>query len=538
MSELLPRALEGALHRAWSRASVVVLEGPRHAGKTALARMLVPPERFFRLDDPATMATATASPRAWVESLPVGSAIDEAQLLPGLMLEIKRRVDDAGGGPGQLLLTGSHRLARDELGGTDPLVGRAARLQLLPLSQSELGGDPRDVISAWFDEHPRDWSCSPSMTEDMHARIRRGGFPAIRNIDANTLGDWQRDYAAGMIGSGLSGRDSARLDRLFRWLCGNSGREQNKAKFAQANDMAVRTLDEYLTELSQLLLVAELQPFDLDAAKQVIKRPKVFVIDPVFIGNHTDGPAFETFVACELQRLLTASSTHAKLSWLRCKSFEVDFILEREDGKMIVIEVKSARECGRNDFKNIRACKEAYPDKFAKGFVLHCGDHAQRHDDDMWSLPFSALWSVGASQRLVKVPSSKLGRDALVAATSKLRKQRESDVEHAQRFSERLRNELHAQLAGVAILQDRKFEDPTTVYEGTLRSMRGEFWANIAIYRGIYGWLSSWSPFDPAYPDEFPDDPDVTQHPKAQTDDELIDRLLGWLANYITHHLR
>jgi uncharacterized protein len=527
MDEHLPRALEGALNRAWSRASVVVLEGPRHAGKTELARKLVPPERFFRLDDRATMAAAAASPRAWVESLPMGSAIDEAQLLRGLTLEVKRRVDDAGGGPGQLLLTGSHRLARDELGGTDPLVGRAARLQLLPLSQGELAGDPRDVITAWFTDNPRDWSCPPSLTDDMHARIQRGGFPAIRNINATTLDVWQRDYTAGIIGSGLSGRDSARLDRLFQWLRGNSGREQNKAKFAQANDMAVATLNGYLDDLKELLLVAELHPFDLDAAKKVIKRPKVFVIDPVFASNHKDGPAFETFVACELQRLLSASSTHAKLSWLRNESFEVDFIVERDDGKMIIIEVKSGRECGHNDFKNIRACKETYPKKFHRGFVLHCGDHALRHDDDMWSLPFSALWSVGTSQRMATAPPSRPGRDALAAAAAKHRQGHENEAKRSKRLKELLHKELNEHLGGVAKLKQLDRASRAPAYFGSLQTMTGIFWARFIIEMSGGSLLCRWLP-DQNELNDVPGNFEFYDLPSP--DDELVDAVLGWLA--------
>jgi hypothetical protein len=29
--------------------------------------------------------------------------------------------------------------------------------------------------------------------------------------------------------------------------------------------------------------------------------------------------------------------------------------------------------------------------------VLHCGDHARRYEDDLWSFPISLLWSIGES---------------------------------------------------------------------------------------------------------------------------------------------
>jgi hypothetical protein len=40
---------------------------------------------------------------------------------------------------------------------------------------------------------------------------------------------------------------------------------------------------------------------------------------------------------------------------------------------------------------------EEYPDRFHRGFVLHCGDHARRCEDDLWSFPISLLWSIGES---------------------------------------------------------------------------------------------------------------------------------------------
>lgn len=76
--------------------------------------------------DPTVLAAAAASPSGLIEQVTTPALIDEAQLVPELLLPIKRRVD-LDTRPGSFLPTGSSRLGRAQLGGSDPLAGRPAR---------------------------------------------------------------------------------------------------------------------------------------------------------------------------------------------------------------------------------------------------------------------------------------------------------------------------------------------------------------------------------------------------------------------------
>jgi uncharacterized protein len=403
---------------------VVVLEGPRAAGKTRLAELIVGRERLFRLDDPGTRSAAEQSLRAWIEQLPVGSAIDEAQLIPGISVEAKRIADDANSQPGRLLLTGSHRLSRTELGGSDPLAGRAKRFTLLPFTQSELAGEPRDVISALFNEGPSTWSAPAITQQEMRSRIVRGGFPGVQNFEERDLSDWQQTYATSVVGDTTTGRDVERLARLFRWIAASSGLEQNILSFSDANDLNRKTVSEYLNLLRQLFLIFDV-PNLATGAKQQELPTHLFVVDPIFTAaalklteksgaaTSEEGRAFETFVACELSRLLGASHTSATLHWWKRVSpkpkVEVDLILKRADNRLVAFEVKASREFISQDFAGLRRLREEFPDRFHRGFVIHCGDNIVRVEENLWAVPFSLLWSIGdllADPRSRAIPKS------------------------------------------------------------------------------------------------------------------------------------
>lgn len=90
---------------------VTVVVGPRACGKTTLVHRLVEEgvyQRYVSFADPGVRAAAAASPLLFVESLPIGTVIDEAQLVPEVLVPIKEIVD-ATGRPGHFLLSLTER---------------------------------------------------------------------------------------------------------------------------------------------------------------------------------------------------------------------------------------------------------------------------------------------------------------------------------------------------------------------------------------------------------------------------------------------
>ena len=103
---LVPRHVHPRIEAALKDTRVVLIVGPRQAGKSTLARQFTGPARpYVTLDDAAALQAARGDPVGFVRGLK-RAVIDEVQRAPELMLAIKESVD-RDQEPGRFLLTGS-----------------------------------------------------------------------------------------------------------------------------------------------------------------------------------------------------------------------------------------------------------------------------------------------------------------------------------------------------------------------------------------------------------------------------------------------
>jgi hypothetical protein len=148
---LYPRLIETRIAEAMADTPVVLVAGPRQAGKTTLVRQMAAQEmRYLTLDDELTLLAAKEDPVGMIRSLD-RAVIDEVQRAPQLLLAIKKTVDEDRR-PGRFLLTGSANLMALPTV-ADSLAGRMETLTLLPLSQSEIHGSKANWIDSAFAGH-------------------------------------------------------------------------------------------------------------------------------------------------------------------------------------------------------------------------------------------------------------------------------------------------------------------------------------------------------------------------------------------------
>ena len=145
---MYPRFVESRVREALSDTRVVLLCGPRQAGKTTLASCIAGGDLpFLTLDDATVREAASNDPVGFVRDLD-RAVIDEVQRAPDLMLAIKAAVD-ADPRPGRYLLTGSANLMTLPRV-ADSLAGRMAIIRLLPLAQSEIRETPSHFLARAF----------------------------------------------------------------------------------------------------------------------------------------------------------------------------------------------------------------------------------------------------------------------------------------------------------------------------------------------------------------------------------------------------
>ena len=190
VSQLYPRHIVSRVSEALADTPVVMIVGPRQAGKTTLVRQLAGQDRkYFTLDDALTLLSAQEDPVGFIRGLD-SAIIAEIQRAPELLFAIKKAVDEDRR-PGRFLLTGSANLMALPTV-ADSLAGRMEILTLLPLSQSEL----YDSSNNWLDEAFAGKLPSVSVSvlgNELTETVLRGGYPeAISRTTQRRRMTWGR----------------------------------------------------------------------------------------------------------------------------------------------------------------------------------------------------------------------------------------------------------------------------------------------------------------------------------------------------------
>ena len=419
LSPLLPRGAVPQLEKLLAAAPVVILEGPRASGKTAIGEMLIESGVMAtRVDlaDPTVLAAAAASPTSFVDSLRTPAFLDEAQLLPELPLAIKRRVD-RDREKGAFVLTGSSRLGRTQLGGSDPLAGRALRLRLWPMTQGELAGKPVNLVSLLASAKPLPSALPKAQISrtGLIRRIRRGGLPGMAGVagavEPLLRGQLAQEYVEGVLYHEIGGRhDRAEMLRLFRYLAASTARIANVSSIASELKSNRATVNERLASLDASFLIHLLAGHRSSEHRTLTAHPKIHAVDCGLAAwaarLDEDPPAavfgamLETFVINELAAQASWSYTAEAVRHWRdtTRKLEVDAVVLHPDGSLIAVEVKAGADIRPDDLTGLRAFL-ADSREVRRGIVFYSGAMVLQLDKKIWAVPVSALWTGLAAEK-------------------------------------------------------------------------------------------------------------------------------------------
>lgn len=390
---------------------VVLVTGPRQAGKTTLARQFAGPDRpYVTLDDAGALGAARADPVGFVRG--IGRAvIDEVQRVPELMPAIRESVD-RDDTPGRFLLTGFANLATVPMI-ADSLAGRMAAIPLLPLAQSEIRSAPGQLLDRLFAGEEPAAAADAILGDDLVALVLRGGYPeALRRATPARRTAWLKDHVARVLDRDV--RDIANIDqldrlpRLLQVLAEHAGQLVNHSSFGAALGLSSVTAQKYVAILERLFLVRTVLPWSSNRLSRLVKTPKLHFLDSGLLAALREdeedalrqdrsrfGAVLESFVVSELLKLASWSQRRVSFAHYRTKDQdEVDIVIEDRRGRIVGIEVKASATVRPKDFRGLRQLQEAVGDRFVRGLVLHDHDRVTPFGEKLQAAPLSILWTM------------------------------------------------------------------------------------------------------------------------------------------------
>lgn len=338
--------------------------------------------------------------------------IDEVQRVPELLLAIKESVD-ADPRPGRFLLTGSARvMALRSV--PDALPGRMETIELWPLSQGEIDGEPDGFVDAAFTRGLALDHTSSFSRADYAERVVRGGFPEAIARTGKRRSRFHKSYVADLINRDVI--QLAEIERgqdmraLLRLVAARSGELLVAGTLARELGMSRDTVSRYLRLLEEVFLIKRIPAWSRNVSSRAVRTPKVMVVDSGIAANlcgldvdalldvgGSIGGLLEGFVASELSRQLTWCEQDVELFHYRTKDkTEVDIVLENARRKVVGVEVKAASTVRHEDFAGLQHLASRVGDDFAAGYVLYTGEETLPFGPQFRALPISALWQTPA----------------------------------------------------------------------------------------------------------------------------------------------
>lgn len=405
---LYPRWIGSRIAEAMQDTPVVLLAGPRQAGKTTLVRQISGNgARYLTLDDELTLMSAREDPVGMIRSLD-RAVIDEIQRAPSLLLAIKKSVDEDRR-PGRFLLTGSANLMALPTV-ADSLAGRMETLLLLPLSQSEIEGQSVNWLDSVFaGQIPQQGT--RALGGDLIDRVISGGYPeAISRSTERRRIAWARQYIDALIQrdvrhvSGIEKLDQ--LPRFLHAVAQTAGQMCNYTQLGGQVGLDSKTAAKYVGVFEQMYLLRRVDVWARNRLSRVVKTAKLQFIDSGLLATQLEltaeevqqnrarfGHVLESFVYGELLKATTTAEGDYSLMYYRdADKVEVDVVIENAAGQLVGVEVKASATVKEIDLRGLRKLSTLASDQFKMGILLYDGDETLPLGGNIWAVPLASLW--------------------------------------------------------------------------------------------------------------------------------------------------
>jgi len=300
------------------------------------------------MESPDVLRAAMQDPRGFLDSFASrdGAVLDEIQRAPELMSYLLEYIDrdlQTGRRMGRWILTGSESLLLSQRI-TQSLAGRIAMHEVLPMNALELAEFP---VRRGDGRH--------SLTR----AVLEGGYPALkaeRPDRATWFDTYVTTYIERDVCNILRVGDLSAFQRFLALCAGRTGQLLNLAQLGADAGVAQSTARAWMSVLEATYIVKLIPGWYGNINKRLVKAPKLHFIDTglacalLGITNETTlethplrGALVESWVAGELFKAQAVHALHSRIfHWRDQNAAEADLVVDL-NGKLTVIEVKSAR---------------------------------------------------------------------------------------------------------------------------------------------------------------------------------------------------
>jgi hypothetical protein len=334
---MIPRQIQAEFETQLTEYPIVTLVGPRQAGKTTLARSVLPDYTYVNLEDPDTRQLATDDPRAFLKQFSTRAIFDEIQRAPHLLSYLQGMVDDNKNN-GQFVLTGSHQLQLRE-SVSQSLAGRTGMLHLLPLSIAEL-----TTANVTFDSAGQ--------------YIFQGFLPRVYDQQQRphtAYATYFQSYIERDVRQLINLKDVVLFEKFIKLLAGRVGQMINYQSLGNDTGVDGKTIKDWLSILEASYVIFRLPPYFENFGKRVIKTPKIYFSDTgllcYLLGiEHVEqvtrdpliGALFENLIVLEALKSRYNAGRSPNLYFFRDnQGHEID-LLHKRGHELLGIEIKSA----------------------------------------------------------------------------------------------------------------------------------------------------------------------------------------------------
>lgn len=380
----LARLADKMLHDRLEAFGAVLIEGPKWIGKTTTAEQQA--KSVIKLQDPDKAEEYLSTARTMPSFLLKGEKpklIDEWQDAPTIWDAVRTAVDNAGGVPGQYILTGSNTVDKTKIRHTG--TGRITRMKMYPMSLWESQDSSGEVsVHELFYNPNYDFDGATSKL-DIPELIRvacRGGWPATLQMKDKASLLIAKDYVNSVCNNDISAVDKKQRNpkiarKIMRSYARNISTLAKKtnilADVTASEDitLSMDTFDDYVGALEKLYVIQDIDAWCPSIRSKTALRsaPKRSFSDPSIaiaaMGLNAEiletqlktfGFIFEQMCVRDLKVYTQDFDSHISYYHDRY-GLEADLVLHLADGRYALIECKLGSHEIENGVKHLLEIK-------------------------------------------------------------------------------------------------------------------------------------------------------------------------------------